>query len=269
MRATTPFFRALYGKSIKAFTINYASMPLVPSADSILREALNIDPNFDVNALHEQAYRLMVLHRTEYYERRVNEILSTLDLPDEVLKQIKEKLLEPITVGEITYSNFMEEVSRRISQSFQPISGQLAELCAQRELERAGLQEGVNFTRREERTDFTIYYPKVHPFSLTDYRKVQMPIAKHRVEVKNVSLRERATRGLAFDGDSLFGFFNQPREFTDSNIRVFESLCIKTGGYCYVPPMILEEVSDRTTRFRSNTQFGEDMAGFARTGKIP
>jgi hypothetical protein len=244
-------------------------MPLGPSADSILREALNIDPNVDINELHEQAYRLMVLHRTGYYERRVDEILSTLSLPGEVLKRVKEKLLEPITVGKITYSNFMEEVSRRISQSFQPISGQLAELCTKRELEKAGLQEGINFTRRQEGTDFTIYYPKVHPFSLTDYPNLQTPIKKHRIEVKNVSLRERATRGLAFDGDSLLGFFNQPSEFTDSNIRVFESLCIKTDGYCYVPPAILKEISDRTTRFRSNTQFGEDMTRFARTGRIP
>ena len=122
-------------------------MPLISSADTILREALNIDPNLDVNELHEQAYRLMVLHRAEYYDRRVNEILSTLSLPHEIVKRIKEKLLEPITIGEITYSNFMEEVSRRISQSFQPISGQLAELCAQRELERVGLQEGVKVNR--------------------------------------------------------------------------------------------------------------------------
>jgi hypothetical protein len=244
-------------------------MPLVPPAKSILREALSINPDFDVNKLHEQAYRLMILHRSQYYERRVNEILSTLSLPKDVYKVVKEKLLEPITVGEITYSNFMEEVSRRISQSFQPISGQLAELCAQRELERAGLKEGVNFTIREGRTDFTIYYPKVHPFSLVNYPNVQTSTVRHRVEVKNVSLRERATRGLAFDGDSLFGFFNQPREFTESNIRVFESLCIKTGGYCYVPPQILREIPYKTTRFKSNTQFGEDMAAFTRTGKMP
>jgi hypothetical protein len=123
------------------------------------REALCINPNLGINELHEQTYHLMILHRSEYYDRRLNEILSTLNLPQEVLERIKEKLLEPITVGNKTYSNFMEEVSRRISQSFQPISGQLAELCAQRDLEKAGLKEGVNFTHREERTDFTIYYP--------------------------------------------------------------------------------------------------------------
>ena len=247
-------------------------MPLVPSAESILKQALSINPNLDINALHEQTYRLMILHRSQYYERRVNEILSTLNLPNEVLEQIKKKLLEPITVGNITYSNFMEEVSRRISQSFQPISGQLAELCAQRELGKAGLKEGVNFTHREERTDFTIYYPQVHRFSLKNYASANIqtsPVKKHRVEVKNVSLRERATRGLAFDGDSLLGFFNQPNEFTESNVQVFESLCLKTGGYCYVPPPILNEIPYKTTRFKPNTQFGEDMAVFARTGRIP
>jgi hypothetical protein len=247
-------------------------MPLVPSADSILREALVTAPSLNINELHEKAYRLMILHRSKYYERRVNEILSTLNLPKYDLEKVKEKLLEPITVGEITYSNFMEEVSRRISQSFQPISGQLAELCAQRELERAGLREGVNFTHREERTDFTIYYPQVQRFSLKNYASANFqakPTKKHRIEVKNVSLRERATRGLAFDGDSLLGFFNQPNEFTESNVRVLENLCIKTGGYCYVPPKILEEIPYKTTRFKSNTQFGEDMAAFARTGKMP
>ena len=245
-------------------------MPLIPPAESILREALSINPNLNINELHEQTYRLMILHRSQYYERRVNEILPTLNLPKEVYKQVKEKLLAPVTVGTITYSNFMEEVSRRISQSFQPISGQIAELCAQRELEKVGLKEGVNFTSREERTDFTIYYPQMQRFSLKNYPNVQAStVGKHRVEVKNVSLRERATRGLAFDGDSLLGFFNQPNEFTESNIRVFESLCIKTGGYCYVPPQILEEIPYRTTRFKPNIQFGEDMAVFARTGRMP
>jgi hypothetical protein len=87
--------------------------------------------------------------------------------------------------------------------------------------------------------------------------------------MKNVSLRERATRGLAFDGDSLLGFFNQPNEFTESNVEVFENLCIKTGGYCYVPPKILEVIPYKTKRFKPNNQFGEDMAVFAKTGKMP
>lgn len=233
-------------------------MRTVPSAESILREALRNNPDFDVNSLHSETFRLMIHFRTDYYERRVNEILSELNLPREMHDKVKSKLLEPIVVRGKEYSNFMEEVSRRVSQAFQPISGHLAELCAQRELERAGLRKDYHFTRRKERTDFIIYYPQIQSFR-----------TRHRVEVKNVSLRERATRGLAFDGDSLFGFFNQLNEFTESNVKVLEDLCTKTNGYCYIPPNVLRQIPYRTTRFRPNTQFGQDMAAFARTGRIP
>jgi hypothetical protein len=233
-------------------------MRIVPSAESILNEALKSDPNIDVNSLHRMTFYLMIHYRSQYYERRVNEILSELSLPKEIHEKVKRKLLEPIVVGDKEYSNFMEEVSRRVSQAFQPISGRLAELCAQRELERAGLKKDYHFARRKERTDFIVYYPNV-----------LSPKARHRVEVKNVSLRERATRGLAFDGDSLFGFFNQVSEFTESNIKVLESLCIKTNGYCYIPPDILRQILYATKRFKPNTQFGEDMAVFAKTGRIP
>lgn len=220
-------------------------------------EALKENPDIDVNTLHNKTFHLMIQYRSKYYERRVNEILSELNLPPQIHKKIKRKLLEPIVVDGKKYSNFMEEVSRRVSQAFQPISGHLAELCVQRELERAGLKKNYHFTRRKERTDFIIYYPNL-----------LSPKAKHRVEVKNVSLRERATRGLAFDGDSLFGFFNQLGEFTESNVRIIESLCIRTNGYCYIPPNILKQIPYATTRFRPNTQFGTDMAAFAKTGRV-
>jgi len=223
-----------------------------------LNEALIDNPNVDVNSLHQETFYLMIQYRSKYYERRVNEILSELNLPQEVHERVKRKLLEPIVVGNKEYSNFMEEVSRRVSQAFQPISGKLAELCAQRELERAGLMKDYHFTRRKERTDFIIYYPDLYSFK-----------AKHRVEVKNVSLRERATRGLAFDGDSLFGFFNQLSEFTESNVKVLDALCAKTNGYCYIPPDMLRKIPYAKKCFRPNTQFGSDMAAFAKTGKIP
>ncbi|MFP3985858.1 MAG: hypothetical protein ACLFU9_07870 [Candidatus Bathyarchaeia archaeon] len=232
-------------------------MRTVPPSESILREALRVNPDFDVNSLHSETFRLMIRYRNDYYERRVNEILSELNLPGEIHDKVKRKLLEPVVVRGKEYSNFMEEVSRRVSQAFQPISGHLAELCAQRELERAGLKKDHHFTRRKERTDLIIYHPHVQSF-----RK------RHRVEVKNVSLRERATRGLAFDGDSLFGFFNQLREFTESNIKVLEDLCAKTDGYCYIPPNTLRQIPHRTTRFKPNTQFGRDMAAFAKRGRI-
>jgi hypothetical protein len=233
-------------------------MRTVPSAESILREALRNNPDFDVNSLHGETFRLMIHYRTDYYERRVDEILSELNLPKEMHDKVKRKLLEPIVVRGKEYSNFMEEVSRRVSQAFQPISGHLAELCAQRELERAGLRKDYHFTRRKERTDFIIYHPQIQSFR-----------TRHRVEVKNVSLRERATRGLAFDGDSLFGFFNQLNEFTESNVKVLEDLCTKTNGYCYIPPNVLRQIPYRTTRFKPNTQFGQDMAAFVRTGRMP
>jgi hypothetical protein len=233
-------------------------MRTVPSADSILREALRNTPDFDVNSLHSETFRLMIRYRTNYYERRVDEILSELSLPREMHDKVKRKLLEPIVVGDKEYSNFMEEVSRRVSQALQPISGHLAELCAQRELEKAGLRKDYHFTRRKERTDLIIYHPHIQSFR-----------TRHRVEVKNVSLRERATRGLAFDGDSLFGFFNQLNEFTESNVKILEELCTKTGGYCYIPPNVLRQIPYPTTHFKPNTQFGRDMAAFARTGKIP
>ncbi|MHA1579488.1 MAG: hypothetical protein ACTSUQ_07665 [Candidatus Freyarchaeota archaeon] len=216
------------------------------------------NPNLDVNSLHNETFFLMVRYRSKYYERRVNEILSDLNLPKEIHSKVKKKLLEPVVVEDKQYSNFMEKVSRRVSQAFQPISGYLAELCAQRELERAGLKKDYHFTRRKERTDFLIYYPNSHS-----------PVAKHRVEVKNVKLRERAARGLAFDGDSLFGFFNQLSEFTESIVKILEELCVERKGYCYIPPNILSKISYPTTRFRPNTQFGRDMANFARTGIIP
>lgn len=233
-------------------------MPSIPSAEDIFREALRSNSNLDVNSLHRKTFELMVEYRSKYYERRVDELLAELDLPKEIHQRVKDKLLKPIVVEGKEYSNFMEEVSRRVSQAFQPISGHLAELCAERELNRAGLVKGLHYTRRKERTDLIIYYPDMYSWK-----------AKHRVEVKNVSLRERAVRGLAFDGDSLFGFFNQLREFTESNIKVLEGQCAKTGGYCYIPPDTLGQISHPTTRFRPNTRFGEDMAGFAKEGIIP
>ncbi len=229
----------------------------IPSAKTIVEEALNRNPQLDVNSLHTQTFKLILYYRSKYYEASVDSFLSELDLPDKLKRQIKQKMLKPVRVGDKKYSNFMEEVSRRVSQAFQPISGNIAELCAEIELIRINLVEGVNFARRRERTDFTIYYP-------------DMPQCKrkHRVEVKNVKLRERATRGLLFDGDSLFGFFDDENEFTESNVEIIDSLCTKTGGYCYIPPTTLDNMRYKGIRFRPNTEFGRDMYMFATTGEI-
>lgn len=230
----------------------------IPSAEELIKEALISNPDIDVNTLHARTFELMVKYRAKYYEKRVDEVLNELNLPEDIRVKIKNKLLEPITVNGREYSNFMEEVSRRVSQAFQPISGNIAELCVERELTRAGLKKNLHFTKRKERTDFIIYHPNVHECKI-----------RHRVEVKNVSLRERGARGLAFDGDSLFGFFNQPNEFTESNVKVIEELCLKTKGYCYIPPETLKKIPYHTTRFKSNTLFGQDMAFFVKNGKLP
>jgi len=229
----------------------------IPSARTLLQEVLEDNPNLDVNSLHAEVFNLMVYYRSKYYEIGVDSFLSKLDLPDELRRQIKQKMLEPVQVADKEYSNFMEEVSRRVSQAIQPISGNVAELCVERELAKVGLIKDVNFTRRRERTDITVYYPDMH--------KVK---SRHRIEVKNVKLRERAVRGLLFDGDSLFGFFNDENEFTESNVEVIKDLCRKTRGFCYIPPTTLNRMVFKGQRFRPNTVFARDMLNFAKTGKI-
>jgi len=229
----------------------------MPSAQAILEEALQQNPNLEVNSLHAQTFNLMLYYRSKYYEASVNQFLSELDLTDELRRQIRQKMLKPIRVADKEYSNFMEEVSRRVSQAFQPISGNIAELCAERELLMVGLVRDLNFTRKRERTDFTVYYPTISEYKM-----------KHKIEVKNVKVRERATRGLLFDGDSLFGFFDDENEFTESNVEIIDSLCTKTGGYCYIPPATIDNMRYKGMRFRPNTVFGRDMSMFARTGKI-
>jgi len=229
----------------------------IPSAKSLFEEALQKDPEADVNTLQRRTYELMVSYRAGYYESRVDALLSELGLPADLGQKMKRKLLKPVTVDDKEYSNFMEEVSRRISQVFQPVSGRLSELCAERELNRNGLQADINYTMRKERTDIIVYYPS--------FQKGQ---AKHRIEVKAVRIRERGTRGLAFDGDSLFGFFSEPNEFSRSNVDVIDRYCLERGGFCYMPLSTLEQMTCKGKRFRENTRFGVDMAGFAKTGQL-
>lgn len=216
----------------------------------------------------------MIHYRSKYYESKIDAFLSRLtllDIPAEIKTKLREEMLRPVVVGEREYSNFMEEASRRVSQTFQVISGNLAELCAQRELERVGLQENINFVvgkKKRLRTDFVIYYRKES--ILRAYIQGTEPSqAQHRVEVKNVKLRERATRGLGFDGDSLFGFFNDAGEFSRGNVEVIDEFCQQRNGYCYIPPSTLAQMTYRGIRFRPNTQFGSDMLAFAQTGRIP
>ncbi|MBS3134610.1 hypothetical protein J4214_05250 [Candidatus Woesearchaeota archaeon] len=236
------------------------SKGLIPSAIEILQNAEKINPNLNINQLHSKTFELMKLYRTNYYESRVNELLSSknlISISNEMKLSIKKELLNPIIANETEYSNFMEEVSRRVSQTFQVISGNLAELCVERELNKIGLKTNIDYVRKKERTDFIIYY-----------RVNGKQTKKHRIEVKNVKLRERGARGLAFDGDSMVGFFDQPSEFTESNIEIIDEHCKKTGGYCYIPLGTLELIKNKTKRFKANTELALDMKKFVNVGFI-
>lgn len=233
----------------------------IPSAKDLVQEAVKLKPSADVNQIHGLTYDLMMEYKKKYYKAKVDAFLSRMDLldiPNEMKQRLREAMLEPVFAGGVKYANFMEEASRRVSQTFQVVSGNIAELCVERELMKVGLGEKVHYQKKVERTDFVVYSP-----SLENQR------AKHRVEVKNVKLRERGTRGLAFDGDSMFGFFDSPSEFTQSNVEVIDSQCLSTRGYCYVPPSTINQMQYRGNRFRPNTQFGQDMLYFVKNGRLP
>jgi hypothetical protein len=235
---------------------------LLPSADEIVAEVVRKFRDLDVNGIHAKTYDSLLRHRNIYYARRVDELLAKLEIDDTSRRVVRNALLSPLRIGDVQYSNFMEEVARRMSQSMQPISGRIAEVCAEIELKRAGLNRDVDYGIREKRTDITIYHPRKERGART-----------HRVEVKNMKLRERAARGLVFDAESLFGFFDDPGEFTSGNLTVLEKTCIATGGYVYVPPATLEVVRQGhlvpvDSRLRPNTRFAHDMAEFAHEGKI-
>ena len=227
-----------------------------PSANTLVEEAKQYNPK-TINELHRKTYDLMRKYRSEYYKQKVGDFLKTTSLKEPQISEIKKKMLQPVSADGIKYSNFMEEASRRISQTFQVISGNIAELCAEAAVKEAGLQENVHYLRKKDRSDFIFYHPEL---------KNQK--AKHRLEVKNVKLRERGVRGLAFDGDSLFGFFDDPSEFTEDNIIVLEEHCKKTGGYCYIPPETLKNLKHPVSRFRSNLHLAKDMKNFVETGSI-
>jgi hypothetical protein len=231
----------------------------IPSAADLVEEAAGSKSSTNVNSIHSKTYELMLQYRQKYYERKVDTFLDQLNLMPELIEKIKRKMLEPIVAEGIEYSNFMEEASRRVSQTFQVISGNIAELCAERELTKMGLKRDWHYKRKIERTDIIVYSP--------DSFSSKNP--KHRVEVKNVKLRERGVRGLAFDGDSMFGFFDDPSEFTESNVQVINDHCERVAGYCYLPPETLRQIRKTGSRFRSNELFGQDMLHFVQKGVLP
>lgn len=62
--------------------------------------------------------------------------------------------------------------------------------------------------------------------------------------------------------------FNNPDEFTKETIKIIESLCKKSGGYCYIPPATLSKITSKSKFIRPNTQFGRDMARFVNSGNL-
>lgn len=237
-------------------------MSKFPSAKEIINEAIKKDPQADLNRLHSLTYKFMISYRDAYYQSRVNNFLkqsSLQSLSNGTKQLVKKELLRPIMVENKSYSNFMEEVSRRISQTFQPISGNLAELCVEKELIDIGLKHKVHYLRKKGHTDLEIYHPQL-----------ENNLNTHRVEVKNVALRERGVRGLKFDGDSIIGFFSDPSEFTEGNIDIIDQHCHKVGGYCYLPPCTLSSLGQKVAnkRFKSNKDFASDIKRFVKTGSI-
>lgn len=237
-------------------------MKKFPSSAHILGEAIKSNHTLGLNELHSLTFRIMKHYRDIYYPLKVNEFLSRhafSEFPSETKAKIKKELLKPITINKKVYTNFMEESARRISQTFQPISGNLAELCVEKFIIDIGLKKNVHYTRKKNRTDFVFYYPDIKKNKKT-----------HRIEVKNVKLRERGVRGLSFDGDSLLGFFNQSSEFSHATIKIIFEHCKKAGGYCYVPPTLLNQLRNKVSdkRFRSNEDFASDMSNFIKRGVI-
>lgn len=233
----------------------------IPSAKDLVQEAVKLVSSANVNEIHSLTYELMMNHKKNYYESKVDVFLSRMslaDIPKELKLRLRKEMLKSLEADGVEYANFMEEASRRVSQTFQVISGNIAELCAERELIGVGLEENVHYRKKAERTDIIVYSPDAFNFRV-----------KHRVEVKNVKLRERGARGLAFDGDTMFGFFNSPQEFTESNVDVIDKQCAKTKGYCYVPPSTLKAMRFKGTRFRDNTLFARHMFYFVKNGKLP
>lgn len=232
--------------------------PKFPTAKDIVELIIKKYRYLDINELHKKCYIEILSLKNQLYEKEIDKFLEELELPIDVVRKIKNKIFKPVYENQVEYHNLLEKIVRPIVQAIQPISGNIAELCAVQELIKHGLKEGLNFKRKVGRTDLVLYYPNL-----------QVSKVIHRVEVKNVSLRERATRGLKFDGDSLLGFFNNPKEFTEENVKIIEELCKKTSGYCYIPPDTLSQIKYKSKKFKSNTEFGKDMKYFCLYGKLP
>ena len=75
-------------------------------------EALQANLSVDINELHAATFESMKVYRNQYYSKKVDEILSNLDVSPNALRDIRKKLLEPVNVDGVEYSRPMEEASR-------------------------------------------------------------------------------------------------------------------------------------------------------------
>ena len=94
----------------------------MPSSHELIDEALRENQDVDVNVLHNRTYELMMHYKSLYYQSKVDAFLSRASIhgfPVETKRILREELLQPMKANDVQYSNFMEEASRRISQSFQ------------------------------------------------------------------------------------------------------------------------------------------------------
>lgn len=232
------------------------------SAKKAFSEALEKHPNANMNELHGETYKLIQRQSQQHYKERVDDFLKRCEFPVSSKVTLKNKMLAPVMAGGVEYSNFMEEASRRLSQSKQTTSGYVAEWCVRRELENRGLQKNTHFVVRKENSDIIAFYPNIVSAK-----------NRHRIEVKNVKMRERGIRGLMYDGDSIIGFFNEEGEFGSGATREINQYCSKQGGYAYVSPLIYNFLKRSkqlraNPRFKLNTEIGKDMANFCKTGKL-
>jgi hypothetical protein len=232
------------------------------SAKKAFSEALEGFPNVNMNKLHEETYKLIQGQSQQHYEKRVDDFLKQFEFPISSKVMLKRRMLKPVTAGGVLYANFMEEASRRLSQSKQTTSGYIAEWCVHRELENRGLQKNTHFVVRKESSDIIVYYPNIVTAK-----------SRHRIEVKNVKMRERGIRGLMYDGDSIIGFFDEEGEFGSGAASEINQYCSNQGGYAYVSPLIYNFLKRNkqlpaNPRFKLNTDIGKDMANFCKTGKL-
>jgi len=174
-----------------------------PSTETLVKEAYKGLAKADLNNLHSATFKIMMKCKQEYYRKKVKDFLNRTAVSRLLSLKVKaslgKEMLKPLSVsnGKKTteYSNFMEEASRRISQVFQPISGNVAESCIEIKLREIGLKKDLDYKRKYKRSDFTFFYPDFKSFD-----------GIHRAEVKNVALREEVLGGYHSTAIVWWGF---------------------------------------------------------------